>query len=397
MFSLGIIMKFNYTSAKSVFLAISFTILLSGCAETEFITNLLKESTWEKTPYDEALVASEQELGKSKGSYKVGNPYKIGSIWYYPKADFNLVETGIASWYGPNFHAKKTANGEVFNQNAMTAAHRTLQIPSFVKVTNLENGKSAIVRVNDRGPFKSGRVIDLSKKAANRLDYIKKGTARVKLEVMTSESKFLAEAAMRGENTTSLTYNSVHRIIQNRKPKEKYLAVNNNGKMIKAKLAAPKPIKRAKISKPKIDNSIPESLMTPTITVEELHDNSYPIDNLEYKPNKAAIIATRNTTKEKVIHSSKTYSAREGSNNKTVKTGLFVQAGSFRVFNNAERLAKSLKDIAPTIVESIKTRGGLDMYRVKLGPIATVADADNILSRVIQSGSATALIIGKKK
>ena len=393
-------MKLKYTHVRHVIVIMLFTILLGGCAETEFVTNFFKNSTWESTPYDEALAASEQELGKSKGSYKVGSPYKVGRIWYYPKADFNLVETGIASWYGPKFHARQTANGEIFNQNALTAAHRTLQIPSFVKVSNLENGKSVIVRVNDRGPFKSGRVIDLSKKAATLLDYIDKGTARVKIQVMEDESRFLAEAAMRGEDTTSLSYNSVHTIIQKRKPKETYLAVNDNGKMIDTKLAAPKPIKRAPIAKqeiiakPKIDSSIPESLMTPTITVEELYDNSYPIDNLEYKPNKAAIITKNSTSKN--MQTAKTYSEANVTQGKPVKTGIFVQAGSFIVYNNANALAKELMDIAPTIVEPVKNRNGQEMYRVKLGPIATVAEADNILSRVIQAGSATALIIGKK-
>ena len=76
------------------------------------------------------------------GRYKIGNPYEIGGVWYYPHEDLTYRETGIASWYGPKFHGKRTANGEVFNQNAMTAAHRTLPMPSMVRVTNLENGRA---------------------------------------------------------------------------------------------------------------------------------------------------------------------------------------------------------------------------------------------------------------
>lgn len=91
---------------------------------------------------------------KSQGGvYKVGNPYKILGRWYYPKEDYSYSEVGIASWYGPDFHAKRTANGEKYNMHSLTAAHRTLPLPSIVKITNLENGRSLVVRVNDRGPY----------------------------------------------------------------------------------------------------------------------------------------------------------------------------------------------------------------------------------------------------
>src|SRR3989344_6905312 len=99
------------------------------------------------------------------GHYKVGSPYQINNIKYHPKEIDSYDETGFASWYGPGFHGNKTANGEIFNQRRLTAAHNTLPLPSLVQVTNLENNKSIIVRVNDRGPFaknKKNRIIDLS-------------------------------------------------------------------------------------------------------------------------------------------------------------------------------------------------------------------------------------------
>jgi len=376
-------MKYKYASVKHMLFTIFTVLLLSACSSTEFLANAFKSNIW-TTSYE-----ASEELSQSKGSYKVGTPYKVGRVWYYPKADFNLVETGIASWYGPTFHAKQTANGEVFNQNSLSAAHRTLQMPSFVRVTNLENGKSLVVRVNDRGPFKSGRVIDLSKKAASLLGYIDKGTAKVKLEVMEDESRFIAEAAMRGENTTSLTYNQVSEIIKKRRPQKTYMAVNDNGKMVEAKLIEnKKPIaKKAPVIENKLvdTSSVPESLMTPTITVEELYDNASPIHEMEYKVNKAAMI-----TNNKPKASNNVVSQRP-----VVKTGIFVQAGSFSIYDNAEKLSKELMDIAPTIIDNVESRSGQKLYRVKLGPITTVEEADNILSRVIQAGSATALIIGK--
>lgn len=102
-------------------------------------------------------------------------PYKIAGKWYYPTlAKVGDVQRGIASWYGPNFHSKKTSNGEIYNMYADTAAHKTLPMNTMVRVDNKENGKSVIVRINDRGPFVSGRIIDLSNKAAHAIGMVKK-------------------------------------------------------------------------------------------------------------------------------------------------------------------------------------------------------------------------------
>ncbi|MGP1485092.1 MAG: septal ring lytic transglycosylase RlpA family protein [Campylobacter sp.] len=112
-------------------------------------------------------------------------PYTINGKTYYPTV-VNIGDraSGIASWYGPDFHGKKTSNGEIYNMNDLTAAHKTLPMNTMVKVTHINNGKSVIVRVNDRGPFVAGRVIDLSKAAATAINMIGTGTAPVKLEVV---------------------------------------------------------------------------------------------------------------------------------------------------------------------------------------------------------------------
>ncbi|ANE36199.1 rare lipoprotein A [Campylobacter iguaniorum] len=112
-------------------------------------------------------------------------PYTINGKTYYPTVvEVGDTASGIASWYGPNFHGKKTSNGETYNMNSMTAAHKTLPMNTMVKVLNLKNGKSTTVRINDRGPFVSGRIIDLSKAAANQISMIGAGTAPVRLEVV---------------------------------------------------------------------------------------------------------------------------------------------------------------------------------------------------------------------
>ena len=124
------------------------------------------------------------------GKVKVSTPYTVLGETYYPLATGDgYTEVGVASWYGPTFHEKLTGNGEVYNQRAKTCAHLTLPFNRYVKVENLENGKSTIVRVNDRGPFAKDRIIDLSEKAAEEIGMVKKGTARVRLTALPIEGE----------------------------------------------------------------------------------------------------------------------------------------------------------------------------------------------------------------
>lgn len=143
---------------------------VSGCTTAELV----------KSAAQSVLVPTPKVSGD--GIYKVGQPYEIEGKWYYPKEEPDYVEVGVASWYGDKFHRKATANGEIFHKYRMTAAHRTLPLPSIVKVTNLDNGKVIKVRVNDRGPFAKDRIIDLSEKAAKELGFHEKGTQRVRVE-----------------------------------------------------------------------------------------------------------------------------------------------------------------------------------------------------------------------
>ena len=123
-----------------------------------------------------------KRLPRGGGRDMVGKPYKVRGKWYYPREDLNYVAQGTASWYGDAFHGRLTANGEIYDMNNLTAAHPTMPLPSYARVTNIKNGKSVIVRVNDRGPYASNRLVDLSRRAAQALDYTRSGTAQVKLE-----------------------------------------------------------------------------------------------------------------------------------------------------------------------------------------------------------------------
>lgn len=148
---------------KLKYISLIFLLIISSCAPSN------KNFSIKKSPF-------------SGGEYKVGKPYQIEGKTFYPKESFDYLESGVASWYGPNFDGRKTANGEIFNMNLLTAAHKTLQLPSLVKVTNIENNRSLILRVNDRGPFVKNRIIDVSKKAASILGFQKHGTANVIVE-----------------------------------------------------------------------------------------------------------------------------------------------------------------------------------------------------------------------
>ncbi|MEO1190183.1 MAG: septal ring lytic transglycosylase RlpA family protein [Pseudomonadota bacterium] len=128
-------------------------------------------------------------------SFQVGKPYRIRGRYYRPQKDWNYNEVGVASWYGGKFHGRKTANGEIFDKNQLTAAHTTLPLPVIARVTNLSNGRSIKVRINDRGPFAGNRIIDLSRAAARELDFIHQGTARVRVEVLPEESFALIRGA----------------------------------------------------------------------------------------------------------------------------------------------------------------------------------------------------------
>ena len=147
--------------------------LAAGCAQTQLALHGIKEIT-----------ATDGDAAPNAGVYKVGKPYEIDGAWYYPAEDPGYAETGLASWYGTDFHGKRTANGAVFDMNALTAAHKTLPMPTLVRVTNLKNGRVLILEVNDRGPFVQGRIIDVSRRAAQLLGFLRAGVTPVRVEVV---------------------------------------------------------------------------------------------------------------------------------------------------------------------------------------------------------------------
>ena len=272
------------------------------------------------------------------GTYKVGNPYAVEGVWYTPREDFAYDETGVASWYGPGFHAKRTANGDVFDQNALTAAHPTLQMPAKIQVTNLENGRSIALMVNDRGPYKRGRILDVSRRAAQLLGFDGNGTARVRVKVLPEES--LQMAALAGRKGASPTM----------------VAQNNPN------AAPPAPaIPREAVTVASLDPVPVPPLAQPTVPVAAPPSGPAP----------AAAPVTL---------------APVG------PTSLFVQAGAFTQRANAERLRKRLAPIGPTQISEFQ-QGNQHFYRVRVGPLRSVDDADAALGRVVGQGQSDARVV----
>jgi len=154
-------------------------LVLANCASSSMSSRIDPKYGVSSSP---RVVAFGDPVPKGGGTYRVGKPYTVGGRVYVPEEDVNYREEGLASWYGDDFHGRLTANGEVFDMASLSAAHPTLPMPCYARVTNLSNGKSLIVRVNDRGPYHGNRLMDVSSRAAELLEFKGNGVARVRVE-----------------------------------------------------------------------------------------------------------------------------------------------------------------------------------------------------------------------
>jgi rare lipoprotein A len=154
-------------------------LLLAQCSNSKLASRVDPRYGVSASP---RVVAWGEPVPKGGGTYRVGKPYMVGGQVYYPDDDKHYRAEGTASWYGEDFHGRLTANGEVYDLDGISAAHPTMPLPSYARVTNLSNGRSLVVRVNDRGPYHGNRVIDVSVKAAHLLGFHRRGTAHVRVE-----------------------------------------------------------------------------------------------------------------------------------------------------------------------------------------------------------------------
>lgn len=265
------------------------------------------------------------------GSYKVGNPYQIGGVWYYPKADLSYDETGIASWYGPGFDGRQTANGESYDQWALTAAHPTLPMPSMVQVTNLDNGRSIQLRINDRGPFANNRIIDISRRGAQLLGFENAGTAKVRVQILREESLQLAALAQGTAVSTS----------------------------------PPAPAPRVSVeAEPLPGSNAPEPAAQPPAAPQTAQRPA-----LAPVPEPSGVVQQRPVS----------------------PNAMFIQAGAFTEAGNASVLAQRLNSFGTPQVEEAWVDGRL-FYRVRL-PVQTVEEADTKLAALISNGYTEARIV----
>jgi len=182
------------TRAVHCAVAAALCLALANCASSGKFARVDPKYGVSSSP---RVVAYGDPIPKGGGTYRVGKPYMVAGRVYVPEEDANYREEGLASWYGTDFHGRLTANGEVFDMDALTAAHPTLPMPCYARVTNLSNGKSLIVRVNDRGPYHGNRLIDVSNKAAELLEFKGNGVARVRVE-------YVARAPLEGSDDRQL-------------------------------------------------------------------------------------------------------------------------------------------------------------------------------------------------
>lgn len=241
-------------------------------------------------------IAAHTDGPVNRGEFKVGDPYKVNGAWYYPAVDPGYDEVGVASWYGEKFHGRPTANGAIYDMNALTAAHKTLPMPSTVRVTNLDNGRSMLLTVNDRGPFVAGRIIDVSRRAAQLLGFQRKGTVKVRVQIVRDD--------------------------------------------------APEPLIASAAAEVSQERLVQTASLSPTTA----------------------------------------YGYGGGALN------TYVQVGAFGNPDNAVRLSIQLAPFGPAQTTKA-TIAGQTVYRVRLGPVASIQEAKSLLQRVVAAGHYSARLV----
>lgn len=307
----------------------------------------------------------------SRGMYKIGNPYTIDGVTYVPREEFNHVETGVASWYGPGFHGRNTANGEVYNQSERTAAHRTLQMPSVVRVTNLDNGRSTTVRINDRGPYARSRILDVSRATAEELGMIRTGTAHIRIDQLSAESMAVKEVAMGGGGPAEQEAAIAH--------------VQSGGGAAPPPTAVAQAPPPAPSAPPPPTSSPPPPLPSPPPPSQQPAPPR-PADQLVWATPPASSPAAGPVR-------------QVSANGPTIASlsahppgGYYVQAGAFSNMTNAERQRGLIASYGSTEISQALS-GGREVFRVRLGPYTTSDAAGIVADRLKRSGYGDARVV----
>lgn len=330
---------------------------LAGCTQIMVGSHLLKQAGGGST------------CG-AEGALKVGTPYLVDGERYTPiNNSYNFKEQGIASWYGSDFHGKATANGECYNMYAFTAAHKTLPLPSIVRVTNLENRKSVVLKVNDRGPFVAGRVIDLSYAAAQSLGVVGHGTAPVLVEAIggphhhprgaaglrDAEPMAMSQNDERAETLPTVVPSTLAE--EELAPQSPSVFANN-----KAEANAAEKRRLSDEAETKVERVLGVPDPDPALPLPPTYEQRVFKDTTPLK-----------------------------------KTLVYVQVGAFADVARAQEQQAALAKLYPTARLVPITTPSAVMQRVQAGPFRSVADADEALAKVLQNGFAAARLQVEEK
>ncbi len=326
-------------SSSSVVLASLCALFLAGCSSHHSTYSSSSRHTWKGAGLDPfAGVGSPYFKGKGSipfggGKYHVGDAYQVAGRTWTPHEQPGYDKTGVASWYGEAFHKRKTSNGEWFDMNTLTAAHATLPLPSYAMVTNLDNGRKVIVRINDRGPFVDTRIIDLSKKAADVLGYRSKGKTHVRVKLI---------------GPAPLEDSSQHMLAMNE-------AMYNGASMNQIASMA--------------DDA---NAQAPVQVAARKHNPKYDVEPQDSGIQQANVDAQDTLPSD--------------------SAGYIVRVGVFHDLENAKLAYNQLAGFGPTqIVKAVGANGPL--YRVQIGPLDNKEDANTALDTAISNGFEDARIV----
>lgn len=294
---------------------------------------------------------------KGDGVYKLGKPYKVNGVWYFPAENPRYDEIGFATRYPKSFQGQRTANGEIYSKDLLTACHKTLPLPSIVQVTNLANNKAIVLRINDRGPFVNDRLLDISDKAATLLEFPEEGPVKVRVEVLSQESKTAASALHQAEKA-----------------------------VLPAQAYPPAIAKDPSAMAPVVQNNEAVVTMETTPVAEEAAESLFdeapapqqaeaPAPTPPPAPPSAAAPAMAPV--EQISVPTKEY---------------YVQAGMFGNAENAQKLSTKLSSVG--MVESNPvTVNGRSLQRVRVGPFSSLEEAKRALGQVKQTVPDARLIL----
>lgn len=335
---------------------------------------------------------------------KVGKPYTVKGVTYVPAHQPGYREEGLASWYGPGFHGRSTANGETFDKWELTAAHPTLPMPSLVRVTHLKTGKQIVVRINDRGPFAKGRIIDLSRRAAEELGTIGEGVARVRVEYMAEESERLMALVQGGRRPFDVDIeNEVLKPSQLARGESPRVASVHDRRSIWEKMSVVSSAEASEVpqSQPVTSNSTVSNSNTRMVQSSELPPLSVPTQTASNQAPMSTgsiydVLPEDSSPNTPQPHApprvaNKPVDSRSATNQVVTSAGYYVKLATFSSKARAEGLAQTF---APNdlLIEPMEVSGRM-LYRTRVGPLSNKAEADRMVSKAYAIGLKDAYIV----